>query len=111
MILKARLRHNILKVYLPLQNPKVSNSGKNLTIASSNGPASTGIEYEGRPVRIVINAFVPNSEHQTERTKQEGTKTSNAKSAKQYPSDKEIPPLRSHGKTVLSRRGKAKKQF
>jgi hypothetical protein len=76
------LRNNILKIYLPLQQPKISKSGKNLTIASSFGPAGTGVEYEGQPVLVVANAFVRNSEHPGGKTQEPSKKTSVGRTAK-----------------------------
>jgi hypothetical protein len=79
MILQTRLRDNILKIYLPLQQAKVSKSGKNLTIGSSFGPAGTGVEYEGQPVLVVVNAFVRNPEHPVRSAPKPSTKNSKSK--------------------------------
>jgi hypothetical protein len=68
MVIKTKLTNDILKVYLPLRNPKVSASGKNIVIATTRGPAGTDVEYEGQEILVVANAFIKNSEHQARRT-------------------------------------------
>jgi excisionase family DNA binding protein len=82
MAVRAKLTDDVLKFYLPLRKPKVSGSGKNLVIATTMGPASTGVEYEGQPVLVVANAFVRNPEHQPGKTQEPRMKRSEAKAAK-----------------------------
>jgi hypothetical protein len=79
MFIKARLEDDVLKVYLPLREPKASVSGKNLVIATSRGPAGTDVEYKGQQVRVVANAYVRNSEYRVRKTKQARKKTSGPK--------------------------------
>jgi hypothetical protein len=82
MVIRAKLTDDVLKFYLPLRKPKVSGSGKNLVIATTMGPASTGVEYEGQQVLVVANAFVRNSEHPAGKTQEPSKKTSGPKAAK-----------------------------
>jgi hypothetical protein len=79
MVVKTKLTDDVLKFYLPLRNPKVSGSGKNLVIATTMGPAGTGVEYEGQPVLVVANAFVRNPEHQEARMKRSEAKAAKPK--------------------------------
>jgi len=82
MVVRAKLTDDVLKFYLPLRTPKVSGSGKNLVIATTMGPAGTGVEYEGQPVLVVANAFVRNPEHQPGKAQEARKKRSQAKTAK-----------------------------
>ena len=82
MFIKAKLTDDVLKFYLALRKPKVSGSGKNLVIATTMGPAGTGVEYEGQPVLVVANAFVRNPENQAGKTQRAEKKTSGSKVAK-----------------------------
>jgi hypothetical protein len=75
MSIKAKLTDDVLKVYLPLCEPKVSKSGKSLVIASTMGPAGTGVEYQGQPVLLVANAIIRNPEYQPGKTQKPQKKT------------------------------------
>jgi len=48
----------VLKIYLPLEAPHASKSGKSMVIASTYGPKTTAVEYEGRKIVVVANAFI-----------------------------------------------------
>jgi len=61
MAIKARLKDNVLKIYLPIGEPKVSGSGKTLVIASTRGPAVTKIQHEGQNVIVNANAYIKNT--------------------------------------------------
>ena len=82
MFIKAKLADNVMKFYLPLRKPKVSGSGKSLVIATTMGPAGTGVEYEGQQVLVVANAFVRNTERNPGKTQEPGKRKSEAKPAK-----------------------------
>ena len=49
---------NKLKIELPLEPPNPSKSGKSHEIPSSHGVVMTGVEYKGKPIALVVNAFV-----------------------------------------------------
>jgi hypothetical protein len=49
---------NTLKIELPLEPPTSSKSGKSLVIASSRGVVMTDVRYKGKPVAVVLNAFI-----------------------------------------------------
>jgi hypothetical protein len=49
---------NTLKIELPLESPAPSKSGKSDVIASSRGVVMTDVRYKGKPVAVVLNAFI-----------------------------------------------------
>jgi hypothetical protein len=49
---------NTLKIELPLEPPTSSKSGKSNVIASSHGVVMTDVRYKGKPVAVVLNAFI-----------------------------------------------------
>jgi hypothetical protein len=49
---------NKLKIELPLEAPTPSKSGKSDVVASSRGVVMTEVQYKGRPLAVVVNAFV-----------------------------------------------------
>jgi len=52
MISKAKLKNKVIIIELPLQEPKVSASGKGIVVATTKGPFNTGIDYEGKDLFI-----------------------------------------------------------
>jgi hypothetical protein len=58
MSIKVKSNGEVLKIYLPLEKPHASASGKSMGIASTYGPQTTTIKYEGRTILVVANAFV-----------------------------------------------------
>ncbi len=48
-----------LIIEAPLQTPKLSSTGKTFIVASSGGTVKTGVEYEGKPISLGLNAFFP----------------------------------------------------
>jgi hypothetical protein len=60
MISKAKLKDKVIIIELPLQEPKVSASGKGIVVATTRGPFNTGVEYKGSDLFIVANAYVKN---------------------------------------------------
>lgn len=45
-------------VRLPI-SPRMSNSGKSKVIASTMGNVKTIVEYEGKPITVGVNAYIP----------------------------------------------------
>ena len=82
MALKARLKNNVLIIELPLQDPKVSGSGKSVVIVSTRGPKNTGIEFEGQDLYVIANAFVRNTEDRGGKAKEKSKKKSVSQTAK-----------------------------
>jgi hypothetical protein len=58
MALIVKRVKNRLKIELPLEPPTPSKSGKSVVIASSHGVVTTDVQYKGKPVAVVVNAFV-----------------------------------------------------
>lgn len=49
---------NKLRIELPLETPTPSKSGKSDVVASSRGVVMTAVRYKGKPLAVVVNAFV-----------------------------------------------------
>jgi len=47
-----------LIIELAMQKPKVSASGKSLVVATSRGRWESGIVVDGKPVMILVNAYI-----------------------------------------------------
>jgi hypothetical protein len=58
MSLKVKKTRDVLKIYLPLEKPRSSNSGKTMLVASTYGAKTTEIDYEGARIVVVANAFI-----------------------------------------------------
>ncbi|HEY6769567.1 MAG TPA: hypothetical protein VI386_32900 [Candidatus Sulfotelmatobacter sp.] len=58
MSIKVKHDGEMLKIYLPLEKPHPSKSGKTMLIASTYGVKTTTVEYEGRNIVVVANAFI-----------------------------------------------------
>jgi hypothetical protein len=58
MPIKVEHDGEMLKIYLPLEKPHASKSGKTMLIASTYGVQTTTVEYEGRKIVVVANAFI-----------------------------------------------------
>ena len=56
--MKAEIKDNNLVITVPI-SPRTSKSGKSLVIASSSGNVQTTTEYEGKPIVVGVNAYVP----------------------------------------------------
>jgi hypothetical protein len=80
--LKAKLTDNVLKIYLPLREPKPSASGKNLVIATTMGCTRLEVEYQGQQVLLNANAMIRNSEHPVEKKQEPSKKTLGSRAAK-----------------------------
>jgi hypothetical protein len=57
MSIKVKSDGAVLKIYLQLEKPRASKSGKSMLIASTYGPKTTTVEHEGRKIVVVANAF------------------------------------------------------
>lgn len=49
---------NKLKIELPLERATRSKSGKTLVVASTHGVLKTEVRCKGKPVALVLNAFI-----------------------------------------------------
>ena len=94
MAIRAKLSDDVLKFYLRLREPKLSGSGKNLVIATTRGPAHTGIEYNGQEVLLVANAFIPNPKDNVVKMRRAQKKTPPAKAVKTQRARKKTPPTK-----------------
>jgi hypothetical protein len=58
MAMIVKREKNRLKIDLPLEQPVPSKSGKSDVVASSHGVVTTDVLYKGKPLAVVVNAFV-----------------------------------------------------
>lgn len=59
---------NKLKIELPLERATPSRSGKSLLVASTRGLVTTDVKFKGKPIVLVLNAFIyPQGQHQRSR--------------------------------------------
>jgi hypothetical protein len=58
MAMIVKRERNKLKIELPLEAPTPSKSGKSDVVASSRGVVMTQVQYKGKPVAVVVNAFI-----------------------------------------------------
>jgi hypothetical protein len=56
--MNATKTDNKLLFEVNLQRPKLSKSGQNLVVATTRGPWESGVEIDGKPIVIVINAYI-----------------------------------------------------
>jgi hypothetical protein len=56
--MKTTIKDNVLHIEIPLHAPRVSASGKTLTVASSNGNQPTDARINGLPVVVGVNAYI-----------------------------------------------------
>ena len=56
--METRIRNGNLIVVLPLEQPKLSATGKTLVVASSRGVRRTTCRIDGEIVCVIANAFV-----------------------------------------------------
>jgi hypothetical protein len=58
-MMKARIEGEMLVVRVPLVTPPtLSKSGKTRLVATSHGVQRTSIKVEGKPIHVVMNAFI-----------------------------------------------------
>jgi hypothetical protein len=55
--METKIKNGVLMISIPLQEPKLSTSGKSLVIATSRGKQRTALKLEGKTVYVVANAF------------------------------------------------------
>jgi hypothetical protein len=68
MSLKVTRENNKLKIELPLERATPSKSGKTLLVASTRGLITTDVKFKGKPIVLVLNAFIyPQGQHQRSR--------------------------------------------
>jgi hypothetical protein len=58
MSIKVKQHGKTLVVEMPLEKPVPSKSGKTLLLASTHGVITTDIQFSGRQIALVANAFV-----------------------------------------------------
>lgn len=58
MSLRVKQKGNLLRIELPLEEPRPSKSGKTMVVASTYGVKATGVHYEGRRIVVVASAFI-----------------------------------------------------
>lgn len=59
--LTAVIEGKVLVIRIPLQEPTLSASGKNLVVASSHGNQVTDARIQGKNVIVGLNAYVKRS--------------------------------------------------
>lgn len=58
--LRVSIADGVLTVQIPVESvPQASQTGKNLTVATTRGNIKTAVIYNGKPVTIGLNAFIP----------------------------------------------------
>ena len=55
--MNCEIKDGKLVITLPI-SPRTSKSGKSTVIASTAGNIAAGVEYEGQPVILGVNAYV-----------------------------------------------------
>ena len=61
--MQVKIRKDNLIITLPVEEPRLSASGKTRVIASTRGVRKTTIRVDGKIVSVVANAFIPADEH------------------------------------------------
>jgi hypothetical protein len=56
--MKSRVKNGNLVIELPLEKPRPSSTGKTLLIASTRGVQQTTVQFKGKTISVVANAFV-----------------------------------------------------
>jgi hypothetical protein len=57
--MNVEIKDGKIVITMPLQEPKISSSGKSFIIAGTGGFARTATEYNGKPVSVSLNATIP----------------------------------------------------
>ena len=58
--MKAHTEGGHLVIRIPLKRePHPSSTGKTLIVATTDGPADTGVEIDGKPVGVRLIAWIP----------------------------------------------------
>jgi hypothetical protein len=66
--MESKIRNGNLTIVLPVQEPKLSASGKNLVVASSRGVRQTTCRINGEIVSVIANAFIRADGSESERS-------------------------------------------
>lgn len=56
--MNATVKDRKLIIEINMQDPKLSASGRNFVVATTRGPWESPVEIAGKPVVIVLNAYV-----------------------------------------------------
>ena len=57
--MEARIEDGKLVIELSLEKPRLSSTGKTLLVASTRGVQRRGARFKGKPISMVVNAFIP----------------------------------------------------
>ncbi len=55
----ATIQNGHLIIDIPIQQPRLSKTGNTMIIAGTGGFVQTGLEVEGKPVKLSVNAIIP----------------------------------------------------
>jgi hypothetical protein len=58
MAMIVKREKNKLLIELPLEKPTPSKSGKSDVVASTHGVLTTAVQCKGKPLAVVVNAFI-----------------------------------------------------
>src|SRR5580692_1782242 len=92
----GRIRKGKLIIEIPVQEPKLSRTGKTLVVASSRGVRRSSLKIAGEPVFVVANAYIHPDElpHQPTKTKK---KSASKKSRAPSPTTDDRPTISARG--------------
>ena len=54
----VKIEGNELVVRVPI-SPHPSKSGKTMLVASTHGAQDAGLEHDGKPIKVSLNAYTP----------------------------------------------------
>lgn len=63
MAIKVEVKGKKLVIEADIEDNKLSGSGKNFTIATTNGNKPTTATYKGKPITLGLNAYYPNENY------------------------------------------------
>ncbi len=59
--MKVEIKNGDLVITIPMNNPpRSSASGKSLLVATTSGPLKSDLLVEGKPVVVVLSAYIKN---------------------------------------------------
>lgn len=58
--MQFKLNGSTLVITCELTEPVISSTGKTFIIASSHGIVHTGLQKDGKPISVSLNAVIPN---------------------------------------------------
>jgi hypothetical protein len=56
--METKIKNGLIIISIPLQEPKLSISGRSLVVATSRGKQRTAVKVGGKTVFVVANAFL-----------------------------------------------------